>query len=457
MKDIYKDEDIALLPKQRERYCVIGKPIGHSFSGILHNMFFRLSGHNEAEYLKVEISNLDSSIDNLKDKFDGFNVTVPYKIDIMKYLDEIDEKARIIGSVNTVKVEDGKLIGYNTDIDGFMRTLERDGIDVNGKKCLVIGYGGVAKTVAYALSTCGGEVYIAGRNQDKIDVFCKILQEAGVKVNSDTQLNNSYDIVVNATPVGMFPNISDTPVDTSRLKGVKYCFDLIYNPRRTRFMREMAMQGAKLRDGLYMLIVQGAVAEEEYFGKKIDVDIVDNVYRKVAANEFVSRLKARGINNIVLIGFMGSGKSTVGKALGDLLEGCKLVDTDNLIEEKYGKISDIFDSYGETRFREIEHDVLAETLQDEEFKIISTGGGIVENHANNDILKNSNNIIIYLSATFNKLKERAMGSGRPLFRDEHKAFELYNSRLKKYESLSDTVINAEDSIENQIDELFMNV
>lgn len=451
---IYKDNDIEKLEnlgEKSKRFGVIGNPIDHSMSSVLHNEFFELTGVENTEYLTVRIENLEKSFSLLKNKFDGFNVTVPYKVEIMKYLDKIDENAEKIGAVNTVVIENGKAVGYNTDIDGFLSTLDIDGVDVKNKDCLIIGYGGVSKAVAYALYLRGANVFITGRNEDKIDALIEELASVGVSAKKDIAVTGRYYAVINATPVGMSPNIDIAPIDAEKISDIEYYFDLIYNPRRTKLMRELGKKGVKVRDGLLMLIVQGAVAEKHFLENRISIRDIVEVYLRVSGKMLRDKLVKMGKKDIIFVGFMGSGKTTIAMDIGKYL-GMDVVDLDAVISNKYGSISGIFDKNGEEYFRNIENKTLKEYIG--KGKIISTGGGIVENEDSKEMLTRSDAFVIYLDCDFEIIRKRVKGSDRPLFRDEEKAFELYKNRDEKYRSVADYIVESDFGEEVTVEEIF---
>ncbi len=451
---IYKDTDLKKIPnknKKSKRFGVIGNPIAHSMSSALHKEFFSLTGVTDAEYLTVQVEDLKDSVDLLKEKFDGFNVTVPYKVEIMKYLDVIDGSAKKIGAVNTVVVKDGKATGYNTDVDGFSATLEMDGIDVKDRDCLIIGYGGASKAVACALSARGANIFVTGRDEDKIDSFIAELDAAGIYATKDVAVKKGYHAVINATPVGMSPKTDATPVDADKISDIEYYFDLIYNPRRTKLMRQLDEKGIKTRDGLLMLVIQGAVAEKHFLKNNINVRNIVETHLRIAGKMLKEKLEKAGKKDIIFIGFMGSGKTTIAMDIGRYLD-MQVVDLDAVIANKYGSISGIFDKNGEEYFRNIEHKTLKECVG--KGIIISTGGGIVENSENKDMLTSPDAFVIYLNCDFEIIRKRVKGSDRPLFRDEDKAYELYKKRDEKYREVADHVVDSDFGEEETVKAIF---
>lgn len=255
------------------QFALIGYPLGHSLSPQIHSRLFELAGI-KAEYELTEISP-----EELKSKYDylsslsGFNITIPHKIAIIDFCDKLSEGAERYGSVNCVKVENGSKIGYNTDVLGFVKSVEKLGASLNSKVCL-LGCGGVGRMMAIEAAFQGAELTIAVRKEDipvaegvKAEIE-RLLPEKKVKVIGLWEMAGSYDLVVNATPVGMYPKTEFSPLEKGRLKDVKYLFDAIYNPVETTLVKYAKEMGAKASNGMDMLVLQAVAAHEIWDGSE---------------------------------------------------------------------------------------------------------------------------------------------------------------------------------------------
>ena len=258
---------------------LIGGKLSHSYSPKIHHLFFErynISGEYSLFELHPEaLSNFCTEVKNGKLK--GFNVTIPYKEDIFPFLDSVDEKAKNIGAINTVKNVNGKLCGYNTDYFGYLYSLQKLGIDLRDEKVIVLGNGGSAKAVIEVCKDLGAkEIYLVSRNPKK-DV------PEGVISISYNELENigKAKLITNCTPVGMFPNVSDSPIEKSLFLNYTYAIDLIYNPKETKFLEFAAETGAKTLNGLYMLLGQALKAEEIWQDTEISLELIDELYEKL--------------------------------------------------------------------------------------------------------------------------------------------------------------------------------
>ncbi len=264
-----------------KRFALIGFPLGHSMSGVIHKELFRIS-KIDANYTLEEISpdNLSNGFDQLK-QLDGFNVTIPHKINIIPKLDSLSQRAELFGAVNTVHNQDGRFVGYNTDCHGFLRALDMSGITLGGK-VLLCGSGGVSRMFAFESVMAGAELTIAVRDAD-LDAAQLIKQDIKDKLDKDIDivlLPNApmeCDLVINGTPVGMHPNVDACPVDQQVVKSAKAVFDAVYNPEETLFIRYAKQAGIKYCNGLPMLVWQAAVAEEIWNGVKFTNEDIKEV------------------------------------------------------------------------------------------------------------------------------------------------------------------------------------
>ena len=389
-------------------FGLLGEKLGHSYSPLIHSYL------GEYKYLLFEISS-DSLDKFMLDKnFDGVNVTIPYKQAVIPYCSSLSDEAQTIGSVNTIiKQKNGSLHGYNTDHHGFNEMLKHSNINPTGKKVLVLGDGGAARTVRVVLDELKAKeiITISRRGENHYGNF--------------TQHYNA-EIIINTTPVGMYPDNGNSPINLEAFKNLEGVADLIYNPMRTKLLLEAEKLGVPCINGLTMLVAQAEMASRLFTGEQARPDIVtkiiDEIYKKT--------------KNIALIGMPGCGKSTVGESLA-LKMGRPFADIDTLIEITAGKsIPDIFTENGEETFRQLETQALIKESKKSNM-VIATGGGIVTRPENLDLLR-QNSFIIYLKRDLAGLNI----NGRPLSQGIG-VETLANQRLPLYEAWSDLTIDAQ--------------
>lgn len=261
-----------------KKFAVIGHPIGHTMSPFIHNRLFKLSGI-DAEYTKLDIApeNLADEYNKVLSKLDGYNITIPHKQNIIPLIDEIDEKAKMYGSVNTVANIDGVAKGYTTDPDGFLKALDAAGITLDGR-VVILGCGGVARTMAYEVVLKGIPLLFAVRKED-VEIAKSLCNEIentvqGAKVSFCLidELSGDIDVLVNATPLGMFPKVDVQPVSDSVINRCASVFDAVYNPLETVLIKKALANGAKAVGGMSMLVWQAVVAHEKWDGSVYDKD-----------------------------------------------------------------------------------------------------------------------------------------------------------------------------------------
>lgn len=350
---------------------LLGKKLGHSFSPMIHS---KLGDYGYDLYEKSE-EELEDFIRN--GDWDGLNVTVPYKKEVFKLLDEASETARALGSVNTVVKRNSKIFGDNTDVYGFETLLLESGVDVKNKKTLVLGSGGASVSVKYALLKAGADVTVVSRSGEN--------NYENIDKNADAK------IIVNTTPVGMYPNNLETPLDVSIFKECEACFDIIYNPHRTKLMLDAEENGIKTFNGLMMLVAQAVRSSEIFTDSEIDRKVIRNI---------TSEIKAL-TENIVLVGMPGCGKSSVAGELSKMT-GKEVFDSDEEILKETGrKPSDIIKTDGEEAFRTIETEVLTD-LGKKSGIILATGGGCVTRERNYQIL-HQNGCVVRIKRNIDKL------------------------------------------------------
>ena len=264
-----------------KNFGLIGYPLGHSMSPVIHKELFKINGI-DADYNLKEISPdvLSQGIGELK-KLEGFNVTIPHKTGIIPFLDKLSDRAELFGAVNTVAAKDGILTGYNTDCFGFLRALEMAGIKLGGN-VLLCGSGGVSRMFAFEAVLADSNLTIAVRDED-IDAANQIKKEIAQRLNKNiavTTLNNvdgEYDVLINGTPVGMYPNVDACVLPKDKIAKCKAVFDAVYNPLETRLIKYAKECGAKYSNGLPMLVLQAAVAQEIWFGVKFTMEQISSV------------------------------------------------------------------------------------------------------------------------------------------------------------------------------------
>ena len=394
---------------------LLGRKLGHSYSPQIHAHL----GSYSYELFEKEPDEIG---DFLKyGDFSAINVTIPYKQDVIPYCTELSDVAKRLGAVNTIiRRTDGSLIGHNTDYFGFLSTLQASGLTIAGKKAVIIGSGGASKPVKAALDDLGADTVVISHKENNTQTLTKHADAA---------------ILVNATPVGMYPNNGTSPVDLDQFPCLDGVIDLIYNPARTKLMLDAEQRGLTVVSGLWMLVAQAKEAAEWFTGTAIS-NIIEPIYRKLSIQ----------MENIVLIGMPGCGKTTVGNALAERL-GRKFVDADAEIEKRTGMtIPEIFAMSGETAFREIETQVLCELGKCSSL-VISTGGGCVTQERNYPPL-HQNSKIFWLLRDLDQLPT----CGRPLSQ-RGRLDEMYNLRKPYYERFSDYVIDNNNTPEETISQI----
>lgn len=396
---------------------LLGEKLGHSYSPQIHaaladytySLFEKQPGEL-ADFLK-------------SGTFTGLNVTIPYKKAVIPYLTELSPTAAKMGAVNTiVRRSDGSLIGHNTDYFGFRTMVLASGLSVSQKKCLVLGSGGASNTAVAVLEEMGANVVVISRNGEN-------------NYNNISQHNDAA-VIVNATPVGMYPKVGVSPVDLDLFPKLEGVLDLIFNPARTQILLDAQMRGIVAMNGLLMLVAQAKESAEWFTGTTIDNSRILEIYRTLKSS----------MENIVLIGMPGSGKSTVGAALAKALNRT-FVDADEEIVKHAGmSIPEIFIIQGEIGFRQLETEVLAE-LGKKSGLIIATGGGCVTQERNYPLL-HQNGRIFWLTRETDKLPT----DGRPLSQSG-KLSEMYRIRKPFYQSFADVIIDNNGDVESTVSQI----
>lgn len=394
---------------------LLGRKLGHSYSPAIHGM---LSDYSY-ELFEREPEQLEDFL--LHGDWNGINVTIPYKKSVLPYCRELSPLAKEIGSVNTiVRRPDGSLFGDNTDAYGFESLVKKSGIDVRGKKALVLGSGGASVTVVAVLKRLGaGSVTVISRSGE--DNYDNIQKHADAR------------IIVNTTPLGMYPNNGQAAVDLKTFPDCEGVLDAVYNPARTALLLQAEQLGIPCAGGLYMLVAQAKRACEIFTGSSIPDSEIERIEKVLSAQ----------MQNIILIGMPSSGKSTIAAALGEKL-GRPVYEADALIEEEAGMdIPAIFASHGEDYFRQLETQVLRK-LGAMSGAIISTGGGCVTREENYEPL-HQNGRMVWLLRDTDKLDK----TGRPIsLRSDLN--ELYARREPMYARFADLKADNNGSIEDTL-------
>jgi shikimate dehydrogenase len=400
-------------------YGLVGEKLSHSLSERIHKEF-GLYDYSLCEVNKQELDSL------LKARsFRGLNVTIPYKQTVIPYCDKLSKVAKQIGSVNTLVVDNGrKLIGYNTDYLGFIYMVRRTEFSFINKKVLVLGSGGTSLTARAAAKNIGArEIIVVSRKS---------------KVNYSNVYNNSdVDVIINTTPVGMFPNNGGRLLDLTKFNKLSGVIDVIYNPMRT----DLILQAMKLKipctGGLPMLAAQAQASAELFSGEKLDNNIIEKILQKLT----------REFTNIVLIGMPGNGKTNIGKSIAEKLHR-ECVDIDEEVEKMAGmSIPEIFRTHGEAYFRNIECKAAAQAGKRQGI-IIACGGGTVLRTENILPLK-QNGRIYYIKRNLNDL----CMENRPLSTDITALKEMEQTRMPVYEKISDCEITNNATIADATERL----
>lgn len=406
------------------RYGLIGEKLGHSFSKDIHE---RIADYT---FDLIPLSKEEFKEFMEKKEFAAINVTIPYKKDVIPYLDEMDEHAKAIGAVNTIVNQNGKLKGYNTDFTGFLYMVKKHNVHMEGKKVLIIGNGGASAAIqAVVRHEKAGQMVI-------VDVVT-----GNGAISYDEMFSNHLDaeIIINTSPIGMYPRIGNAPIDISMFHKCEAVMDVIYNPILTRLCFEAQEMDIKRVNGLEMLIAQAKQSVEFFLDKQIDDQIIDDIYQDM--------LKERC--NIVLIGMPSAGKTTIGKMLEDRMQK-EFIDLDDVIIEKAGKsIPEIFEESGEAGFRAIETEAAIEVSKLNN-KIIATGGGTIKHKVNMDYLR-QNGITIFIDRDVDKLI--SSDPNRPLSKSSDALQKMHAERLPLYQKYAAYVAVNNSDIESTVKEI----
>lgn len=405
-----------------KKVYLIAKKLGHSFSPLIHRYLA------DYDYSLKEIG--ESELENFFEKreFHGLNVTIPYKTEVMKYLDFLSPEAEEIGAVNTILNRDGKLYGYNTDFFGFCYMVEHMGLSLQNKDVVIVGSGGASKPIFLASQKMGAK-------------NVRFLTHAENKIGSVEKFYDC-DILINATPVGMYPETGISPVDIKNFKKCTHVLDIIYNPAKTQLQLDAEKEGKITENGTSMLVAQAKRGCEIFTDSQIDDKKIEELKKKI---ETITK-------NIVLIGMPGSGKTTIGKVLAEKM-GREFKDTDEEIKAHGRTPEEIIKTNGEEFFRKTETEILTQ-ISKQSSLVISTGGGIVTKEENLDLCR-QNSFVVFVERDIDKLDV----SARPLSQGAGALMRIYNERISLYNKFSDVKIKNETTIDDAVEkiiEIFMN-
>jgi shikimate dehydrogenase len=405
-------------------YGLVGKKLGHSFSKEIHNAF----GNNN--YQLFETDSIEDFIHN--NDFKGLNVTIPYKTEIIPFIDVLDEISEVTQSVNTVIKKDNLLYGYNTDYYGLKESFSYKNITLQNKKILILGNGSVSKTV---------QKLMFDMNAEKVDFLCRNIKNSYEHLFIDYIKFLDYDILINTTPVGMYPNNDDDLlIDISMFKNLEVVVDLIYNPFRTKLILEAEKHNIQTINGLYMLVMQAKKAHELFNEVEIPLNYSNKVYQKIYHSYI----------NYVFVGLPLSGKTKYAKTIGQFFSK-ETIDIDEYIEKnECCTIPEIFDKQGEKAFRTMESNAVSSIYKRHNLAV-STGGGLIENSVIMNMLK-QNGMIIFLNKDPVAISKKKI-YGRPLLKDSKNILVLSKRRNPLYIEHSDIVINLDNTMEYHINEI----
>lgn len=417
--EIFKESKkiISRVKDENFKFGLIGESLSHSKSKEIHQLFGRYD-YNLKNLKQNEVEGFFE-----KKNFRGINVTLPYKELSIKYLDQVDPLAREIGAVNTIVNKDGELFGYNTDYLGFDYSLKYFDLDLKDKKILILGSGGARKMLQKLAADRGAKrlVVISRRGENNYENLGKF---------------NDFNIIINASPVGMYPNNMECKVDLKIFKNLEAVIDLIYNPLNTKLILDGKKLGIKTMNGLLMLVAQAFFAAKLFLDEKLDESLIEKTYFKIKSD----------MENIALVGMPSCGKTTMARLLSEKLNRVYF-DTDKLIEEREGKIPEIFENKGEKYFRDLETSVLEEVSKKTGI-IIATGGGTPLREINRDLLL-QNSLVIYLDRDIKNLETE----GRPLSKNLEALEKMYGERNKIYQDISHIKIKVIEDEEKTLEKI----
>lgn len=397
-------------------YGLIGERLGHSYSARIHEM---IGGYAYALY-PMPAEQMRELL--TRRAFKGLNVTIPYKREVLPFCDALSEEVQAIGSANTLVVRQGVLTAYNTDLGGFLALAKRAGVEIHGRKVIILGSGGTSLTARAACARLGArEVVVVSRSG-------RVTYPDLYRDHADAQ------VLINTTPVGMYPDNLRAPVEIGRLGALEGVLDVVYNPDRTRLVLEALERGIPARGGLWMLVMQACLASQKFTGRAVEPERAAEIHRELRAQTL----------NLVLIGMPGSGKTSIGRALAAEL-GRRFVDCDEEIEHEAGmSIPEIFRTRGEAAFRDLEGEVIRRAGA-QAGQVIATGGGAVLRRENALALR-QNGAVIHLVRPVELLATE----GRPLSTGVEALRRMHREREGAYAACRDAVVDNSGALQRAV-------
>ena len=393
------------------QYGLIGEKLSHSFSKEIHESLASYT----YELCEIARENLADFLQ--KREFSAINVTMPYKKEVIPHLDEVSAVANELQAVNCIVNKNGKLYGYNTDYFGMRDLILRSGIDLSGKKVLILGTGSTSRTSSLVCNDLGA---------DKIIRVSRNANDGAITYEETYKNHIDADVIINTTPVGMYPNCENSPIDLDKFTNLQAMFDAVYNPLRTQLILDAKAKGIYAEGGLYMLVSQAVHALELFIDKKFDESKTNEIFNKILREK----------ENIVLIGMPSCGKTTVGKILAEK-SSRELIDLDDEIVKNIGcEIAEFFKTHSEKEFRDIETQITKEISKKNSI-IIATGGGCVLREENVNALR-QNGRLYFLDRDLSNLTPT---DSRPLATKKEAIEKLYNKRYDIYTSRCDCRID----------------
>ena len=392
-------------------YGCIGERLGHSFSKEIHNALASYE-YSLKELKREELPEFFKNKD-----FKAINVTIPYKQDVIEFLDWISDEAKTINAVNTIVNKNGKLYGYNTDFYGLKALIERENVSLKDKKVAVLGSGGTSNT-AFAVANYLEALSVLKVSRNK--KYGYITYDELYEKYSDCE------IIINTTPCGMFPKTGVSAVDLEKLPKVEAVFDAVYNPLNSKLILDAKAKNITAVGGLYMLVSQAAYAVEKFIEAPVDNNRIEEIFKNLYKQKM----------NIALIGMPASGKTSVGKVLSEKLNKSFVDSDDEIIKTENKSIPEIFKDSGEAYFRNAEKNVIKE-ISMLNAQVISTGGGAILNSENIENLK-ANSRIYFLDRPLDML---ITTSDRPLSSNRVDLEKRYKERYELYKSSADVIID----------------
>ena len=408
-------------------YGLLGKKLGHSYSKIIHECFCDY----QYDLIEIEFEQLDEFFK--QKNFKAVNVTIPYKQDVIKYLDYVDDLVKRIGACNSIVNIDGKLFGYNSDYYGFMQLLNVNKIDINNQNVIILGNGGATKAIECVLNDL---------NVKNIIKVKPNLSDETITYPQCYENYCDYDIIINTSGMGMYPNINQNNLDLTRFTKIKAVVDIVYNPIRTKLIMDADELNIKTVNGTLMLVAQAVQAINHFNGQIISDKKVENLVKKLENDKL----------NIVLIGMPSCGKSLIGKKIANKLK-LDYYDSDQLIEDKTQlTCADIIQGHGIQYFRNIETNIIKDISLVNK-SLISTGGGVILNSDNIALLK-GNGILVFIDRDLDKLM---VTNDRLLSNTADKLKQLYDQRIDLYKKYSDFIVSNNDNIDDCVNKIIEKV